>query len=72
MNIIEINKVLSNQTRVDILDWLKDVEGNFPPNKELGHYDYGACVQYIKEKANLSTKPSKKKNQIFSFFYKWC
>lgn len=54
MNIIEINKVLSNKTRVDILNWLKNVKENFPSNKELGHNEYGACVQYIREKANLS------------------
>jgi ArsR family transcriptional regulator len=54
MDIIEINKVLSNKTRINILNWLKNVEENFPPNKELGHYEYGACVQYIREKANLS------------------
>lgn len=54
MNLIEINKVLTNKTRIYILNWLKDIKGNFPPNKELGHYDYGACVQYIQEKANLS------------------
>ena len=54
MDIIEINKVLTNETRIRILDWLKDVELHFPPNKELGHYDYGACVQYIQEKAKLS------------------
>ena len=54
MNIIDVNKTLSNETRVKILKWLKNVKGNFPQNKELGHYEYGACVQYIQEKANLS------------------
>jgi len=54
MNIIEINKALSNQIRVNILDWLKNPEENFPPHLELGHFDYGVCLVFIKNKANLS------------------
>ena len=54
MNILEINKVLSNETRINILSWLKVPEENFPPHKELGHFDDGVCVQYIQEKAGLS------------------
>lgn len=54
MNLIEINKALSNQVRVDILNWLKKPEDNFPPHLELGHFDYGVCLVFIKNKANLS------------------
>lgn len=54
MNLIEINKALSNQVRVDILNWLKDPEQNFPPHLELGHFDFGVCLVFIKNKANLS------------------
>ena len=54
MNLIEINKALSNETRLKILQWLKDPEKNFPPHTELGHFRYGVCVQYIQEKAGLS------------------
>ncbi|MDW7694856.1 helix-turn-helix transcriptional regulator [Flammeovirgaceae bacterium SG7u.111] len=54
MDLVEISKALSNQTRVDILDWLKDPEANFPPHQELGHFDFGVCLVFIKEKANLS------------------
>ncbi len=54
MNIVEINKALSNQTRVDILFWLKIPEKNFPPHLELGHFNYGVCLVYIKNKADLS------------------
>ena len=32
--IIDICKVLSNETRFNILLWLKDPEGNFPPQGE--------------------------------------
>lgn len=54
MNLIEINKALSNPIRIDILDWLKKPEENFPPHLELGHFDYGVCLVFIKNKANLS------------------
>ena len=54
MNIIAINKVLSNQTRVSILQWLKTPEANFPAHTDLKHFDNGVCVQYIQKKVNLS------------------
>ncbi len=54
MEIIEINKVLSNETRLNILRWLKHPEANFPAHKDLGHFEDGVCVQYIGDKAGLS------------------
>ena len=54
MNIVEVSKVLSNQTRLDILEWLKDPAAHFPPHLELGHFDFGVCVVFIKDKAELS------------------
>ncbi len=54
MNIVEINKVLANETRVKILSWLKEPEKHFPPHKELKHFNDGVCVQYIGEKAGIS------------------
>ncbi|WP_103068306.1 ArsR/SmtB family transcription factor [Aquimarina sediminis] len=52
--ILEINKALSNATRLDILGWLKDPESNFPPHKELGHFNDGVCGQHIQDKSGLS------------------
>ena len=54
MNVIEINKVLSNETRMNILFWLKEPEKHFPPHQELKHFKDGVCVQYIGEKSGLS------------------
>lgn len=54
MNIIEISKILSNKTRVQILKWLKDPEGNFPPHQDIDHFDDGVCVGYIQDKTGLS------------------
>jgi ArsR family transcriptional regulator len=54
MDIVEINKVLSNTTRLNILRWLKEPEANFPPHNDLPHFNDGVCVQYIGDKAGLS------------------
>ncbi len=51
---IEISKCLSNKTRLDILEWLKDPEGNFPPNTTAMPNSEGVCVTYIHEKTGLS------------------
>jgi len=54
MDIVEVNKVLSNEVRVNILQWLKDPEGNFSAFKDQTHLNDGVCVQYIGDKAGLS------------------
>lgn len=54
MDIVEISKVLSNKTRVNILKWLKNPEVNFPPHKDIDHFDDGVCVGYIQDKTGLS------------------
>ena len=54
MDVIEINKALANKTRLNILQWLRKPEDNFPPHKDLGHFNDGVCVMYIQEKAGLS------------------
>ena len=50
----EIGKCLSNKTRVQIMEWLKEPETNFPPHETLEHFNDGVCVTYIQEKAGLS------------------
>ena len=54
MDLVEINKVLSNETRMNILFWLKEPEKHFPPHQELKDFNDGVCVQYIGTKAGLS------------------
>ncbi|WP_196895049.1 ArsR/SmtB family transcription factor [Aureivirga marina] len=54
IDIIEINKVLSNEIRLRILQMLKEPEKHFPPHEDLGHFDDGVCVQYIRKKVGLS------------------
>ncbi|MDB4293458.1 ArsR family transcriptional regulator [Maribacter sp.] len=50
----EIGKCLSNTPRMQILEWLKAPEKNFPPHETLKHFNDGVCVTYIQEKAGLS------------------
>lgn len=54
MNIVEISKILSNKTRVEILKWLKNPEANFPPHQDIDHFNDGVCVGYIQDKTGLS------------------
>lgn len=54
MDIIKISKVLTNKVRLDILNWLKDMEGNFPPQINVPNFDNGVCVCHIQEKTGLS------------------
>ncbi|WP_293312343.1 ArsR/SmtB family transcription factor [Pedobacter sp. UBA5917] len=55
MKLLEIIKSLSNQTRLDILAWLKDPFAYFPA-EELSDYDpaLGVCVSDISKKAGMS------------------
>lgn len=39
---------------MEILRWLKNPEQEFPPHKELGHFNFGVCGQHIFEKSGLS------------------
>ena len=50
----EIGKCLSNQTRVQIMEWLKDPKKNFHTHESLRNFDDGVCVTDIKDKSGLS------------------
>lgn len=58
IDMIGISKALSNETRLNILLWLKDPEGSFPPRggclSEPAQLKGGVCVSSIQAKANLS------------------
>ena len=53
-NVVEISKALSNPTRLQILEWLKKPETNFPPHEVLQHFNDGVCATFIHEKTDLS------------------
>lgn len=50
---IAIFKALSNETRLKILQWLRDPEKNFPENQSCPR-EFGVCVGLIQKKAGLS------------------
>lgn len=54
MDPILIFKALSNETRLQILDWLKEPEKHFPPQEGGDSKKIGVCVSHIQEKAGLS------------------
>jgi len=58
MDIIEICKALSNETRLNILTWLKAPQENFPPQggclSEPVDLKGGVCVSSIQAKAGIS------------------
>lgn len=53
MDQVEVFKALSNKTRLQILDWLKQPEANFPEQVDLG-FAQGVCVGQIQKKAGLT------------------
>jgi DNA-binding transcriptional ArsR family regulator len=50
---VAIFKALSNKTRLEILNWLKQPQENFPEQAELGFAE-GVCVGQIQKKAGLT------------------
>jgi len=55
MVLLEVIKSLSNQTRLNVLDWLKEPFAHFPAD-ELADYspELGVCVSDISKKAGMS------------------
>ncbi|WP_428327639.1 ArsR/SmtB family transcription factor [Mucilaginibacter sp.] len=53
MDQVDIFKALSNKTRLQILNWLKDPGENFPEQLAVGFTD-GVCVGQIQVKAGLT------------------
>jgi DNA-binding transcriptional ArsR family regulator len=53
MDYIEIFKALSNNSRLQMLEWLKEPEINFPEQIYSG-FEHGVCVGQIQAKAGLT------------------
>jgi ArsR family transcriptional regulator len=53
MDHLEIFKALSNKSRLQILNWLKDPAQHFPEQQSLG-YQSGVCVGQIQKKTGLT------------------
>ncbi|WGQ09584.1 metalloregulator ArsR/SmtB family transcription factor [Pedobacter gandavensis] len=53
MKQLEIFKALSNKTRLEILQWLKDPAASFPEQIHAG-FEVGVCVGEIQRKSGLT------------------
>ena len=47
-------KALSNERRLQVLEWLKNPEENFPPHVDVEGFEFGVCVGSIQDKLGLS------------------
>ncbi|ALS22550.1 MULTISPECIES: ArsR/SmtB family transcription factor [Paenibacillus] len=54
MELLEVFKALSNETRMLILQWLKDPEIHFPKPQSGDIHEDGVCVSDIHKKVGLS------------------
>ncbi|WP_201317761.1 helix-turn-helix transcriptional regulator [Paenibacillus sp. EPM92] len=54
MELVEVFKALSNETRLLILQWLKNPELHFPKPQNGDIHEDGVCVSDIQKKAGLS------------------
>jgi len=54
MNLVELTKALANDTRMDIIRWLREPEANFRPHKDGKGFADGVCAQLIQEKTGMS------------------
>lgn len=54
MKVLKVLKAIGNEKRLQILEWLKQPEQNFPPHQEVEGFEHGVCVAFIQEKAGLS------------------
>ena len=54
MDQVEVFKALSNKTRLQILNWLKEPAKNFPDQLNPDFENVGVCVGQIQMKAGLS------------------
>lgn len=54
MNPIDIFKALSNDARLQILEWLKNPKEHFGPQEGIDLVDVGVCVSQITEKLNMN------------------
>jgi ArsR family transcriptional regulator len=51
---IDTFKALSNEARIQILEWLKDPTAHFAPQEGIDLIEVGVCVSQITEKLNMN------------------
>lgn len=54
MNLQLVLNALANEKRLQILDWLKDPEAHFPPQKDGDLIEDGVCAAFIAAKLEVT------------------
>lgn len=54
MEPVEIFKALSNESRLQILQWLKEPERHFVPHEGIDMRSTGVCVSQIQDKLKMT------------------
>lgn len=54
MNPIDVFKALSNESRLQILQWLKEPYVHFKPHEGVDMEEIGVCVSQITDKLNMT------------------
>lgn len=54
MDPIEVFKALSNESRLQILQWLKEPENHFTPHEGVDMRKIGVCVSQVTDKLNMT------------------
>ncbi len=54
MEPIEVFKALANESRLQILQWLKEPEKHFVPHEGIDMRTIGVCVSQVTEKLNMT------------------
>lgn len=53
-NLLDIFKALANESRLQILEWLKDPETHFTPQEGIDLIEVGVCVSQITQKMKMN------------------
>ncbi|WP_336783662.1 metalloregulator ArsR/SmtB family transcription factor [Paenibacillus illinoisensis] len=51
---VDIFKALANESRIQILEWLKNPEAHFLPQEGIDLVEVGVCVSQITSKMNMN------------------
>lgn len=54
MKLIDVFKALSNESRIQILQWLKEPNLHFTPHEGIDMTETGVCVSQITDKLNMT------------------
>ena len=51
---MDLVRVLGNEKRLQVLEWLRDPVANFPPQRDGDLIEDGVCAMFIAEKLGVS------------------